>query len=212
MKKLLALSVCALMFLAGCEDDRKPDTAPDVDPDVVPTSNTEGGTAGEPASAETEYEPITELAHFDADVLADLRQQAAEQDKVLVIDFWATWCVPCRALFPVLHEAMHEGGRDDRVMLVSISQDDPADAEAVSDAVAFINKQKAGPGAYLQDQDSFDAVAAAIGAEGWSGSAVPAVFVFDPNGELAYAMTRSEGNAEQQAHAITAAADAAAGQ
>ncbi|MBW0114228.1 thioredoxin [Pseudonocardia abyssalis] len=39
-------------------------------------------------------------ATFDADVL--------KSDKVVVVDFWATWCGPCKMVAPVLDEIAGE--------------------------------------------------------------------------------------------------------
>jgi thioredoxin 1 len=39
-------------------------------------------------------------ASFDADVL--------KSDKVVVVDFWATWCGPCKMVAPVLDEIAGE--------------------------------------------------------------------------------------------------------
>lgn len=165
---------------------------------------------------ETPYEPIAELPVFDADTLAALLQEAAEQDKVLVIDFWATWCVSCVQMFPKLHAAMHDGERHDKVMLVSVTQDAGA---AVAQALKYVNDQKAGHGAYVQDEDSLDAVAGAIEAAtlgnqaaSWGGGALPAVFVFDTDGNLAHAMTETRGSVDDWVAEIAAAADSAAGQ
>lgn len=210
MKTALALSCAVLLAVVGCDDDRKPDTSPDVNAGLTPASTA----AGDQTPDQPAYEPITELAHFDTEVLDDLRQQAAVQGKVLVIDFWATWCGSCMVMFPILHEAMHEGDRHERVMLVSVTQDDGE--EDVAKAIRFVNKNQAGGGAYLQDQASIDAVAGVINAmhegDDWAGAALPAVFVFDKQGNLAHAMTRTEGEPADWVAEIAAAADRAAGQ
>jgi peroxiredoxin len=48
--------------------------------------------------------------------------------KVAIVDFWATWCAPCRASFPK-YEALSKKYPDDLVIM-GISEDDDADGIA----------------------------------------------------------------------------------
>lgn len=49
--------------------------------------------------------------------------------KVVIVDFWASWCVPCRRSFPWLN-AMHEKYGDDGLVIIGVNLDESrADAE-----------------------------------------------------------------------------------
>ena len=50
------------------------------------------------------------------EVEAWLTPEAVRKDKVVLIDFWATWCPPCRALIPELNEWAKEF-KDDLVVI-----------------------------------------------------------------------------------------------
>ncbi|EKD82919.1 MAG: Cytochrome C biogenesis protein, partial [uncultured bacterium] len=47
------------------------------------------------------------------------------KDKVVIVEFWATWCPPCRTSIPHL-KTLYNEYKDKGVMLVSLSQE-PAD-------------------------------------------------------------------------------------
>jgi len=51
--------------------------------------------------------------------LADL------EGDVVVMDFWATWCGPCRKASPLIQSLHDQWSGDDRVTVVAIHADDP---------------------------------------------------------------------------------------
>ncbi|HVB78084.1 MAG TPA: thioredoxin [Candidatus Nitrosotalea sp.] len=53
-------------------------------------------------------------ADFDATVL--------KSDKPVLVDFWATWCAPCRMIAPVVEEIGGEMGDSVRVVKMDVDQ------------------------------------------------------------------------------------------
>lgn len=135
-----------------------------------------GGTGSEPGT-----EGPT-LPRIDLAGLRGVIAKAAAEDKVLVVDFWATWCPPCVAMFPALHTGLEELG--DRVEPVTVTLDAPGKLEVA--AIAFLEQNHAMEGAYLMEPDT-DAQYAIVDAFGdeWQDLVVPAILVFNQDGELA---------------------------
>ena len=101
------------------------------------------------------------------------------KDKVLVINFWATWCAPCVAEFPEFVKLDAEY-RSKGVKIISISTDEKSDLNGA--VIPFLKKQKAEFPSYLSDADDPQELIDVVD-KNWSG-ALPATFVFDKAGKL----------------------------
>ena len=89
---------------------------------IPPGSTTSGAI---PAPQEGFLAPNLELRTIDGNriTLSDLR------GKVVLLNFWATWCPPCRAEMPAMQKVYSDYGPDDFVILaVNNTQQDARDA------------------------------------------------------------------------------------
>ena len=103
--------------------------------------------------------------------LADSRSLLAEHEgKVVVLDFWASWCVPCRRSFPWLN-TMHQRYAEKGLVIIGVNLD--ADVE---DAKGFLADYPA------EFRIHFDTDA--VLAEEYGVEAMPSSFVIGRDGEI----------------------------
>lgn len=125
----------------------------------------------------------TQPASFVKVTLVDeiaLRKVIAPKDKPLLVNFWATWCDPCREEFPdlVKFDAEYKG----KIDFITVSLDDPADI--LTSVPKFLSEMKATMPAYLLKTADESAVIASISKE-WQGG-MPFTILFNPKGETTY--------------------------
>ncbi len=122
---------------------------------------------------------VTELKEAG---LKSLFESSVARGRPLLINFWATWCVPCRVEFPDLVK-IREQFAADRLDFVTISLDDATEIEA---SVPDFLKEVGGGAmpAFLLNADDPE-VAINMLDTTWRGE-LPATFLFDRTGVVVY--------------------------
>lgn len=54
--------------------------------------------------------------------LSDKNFQQQTKNKIVLVDFWASWCAPCRVMAPVLNEVANELSDDSNIGKVDIEK------------------------------------------------------------------------------------------
>lgn len=100
--------------------------------------------------------------------------------KPLLINFWATWCDPCREEFPdlVRIDSEYKG----KIDVITVSLDDLADING--DVPKFLRQMKAEMPAYLLKTDD-ESAAIKMVSKDWAGN-LPLTVFFDAAGNIAY--------------------------
>ncbi|MGI8552171.1 MAG: TlpA family protein disulfide reductase [Dehalococcoidia bacterium] len=125
---------------------------------------------GDQSLGEVKLQPYT-APNFDFALFnGDRFSLAQQQGKVVVVNFWASWCLPCRDEAPVLEQAW-EHYRDQGVVFVGVDiKDTPEDAQR------FLQRYVAG---YPNGFDSQKQIYINYGVYG-----LPETFVVDPRGRI----------------------------
>jgi len=144
MKRILLSLVSALLALGGAQSAGALTAVGEAAPDFT----------------------LTTLDGKETYTLSQLRGQ------VVYLDFWASWCGPCRASFPEV-KALHETykGRPFRVLAVSLDR-------KAADGVKFLEAQKA---PFVSVFDEGGKVATRFGVQG-----IPTAFLIDAEGKVAH--------------------------
>lgn len=104
-----------------------------------------------------------------------------KQTKPLLVNFWATWCDPCRDEFPDLVK-VDQDYRARGLDFITISLDDAADIKTA--VPNFLREMKATMPAYLLNVSDPEPVITTVDKD-WGG-ALPATFLYDARGKVVF--------------------------
>ena len=154
----LVLSVSLLPLFSCKPQTQKPDIK-------APAGDREAGST------------LPKVTQIDA---SGLKQLLKPNGKPLLINFWATWCGPCREEFPDLVKI----GNDhiDKIDLISVTLDDPS--EINGEVTKFLSEMRANFPTYLLKTPD-EGAAIALVSQDWQG-ALPFTILFDAQGETIY--------------------------
>jgi len=115
--------------------------------------------------------------------------------KVVIVDFWATWCGPCKASFPGMQKMVNKYKDDPNVKFVFIDTWEKGD-EKQKNAAEFIANNKY---TFQVLMDNDDKVVAEFKVEG-----IPTKFVIDKNGMVRFKSVGFNGSDDKLVAELTA--------
>lgn len=171
---LLAITSCALSLVSSFPARRVPPAyAAPLKPEGALNSSAQAGSEGK---AQT---PL--VREIDLEGLKKLLARGGETSRPLLVNFWATWCEPCRAEFPDLVKIDSEY-RPRGLDFVAVSIDDVSEIKTT--VPQFLKEMRAQMPAYLLNTPETDVAIQFVDPQ-WSGS-LPATFLYNREGKIVF--------------------------
>lgn len=143
-----------------------------------------------PASGQAKVD----LQSLDASAVKKVLE--SNKGKVVLVNYWATWCAPCVDEFPLLVKLQNQY-RDKGLVVVGISFDDPDEKDKV---VAFAGQNNVTFPLLMRKSGSLERFSDSLDKR-WSG-VLPTTYVIDKNGKRAGKPTSGARSYEQFVAAV----------
>lgn len=134
MNKSVAITIALVLLLAGgivgyFITKEQPSTETEADM-AQPVAAAPATGTGEPGG--------NDIVSFSLnDIDGQTRQFSEWQGKGRLVNFWATWCAPCRREIPLLKSTQDAHGQDDNIQVIGIAVDFQEDVEAYAEEAQF---------------------------------------------------------------------------
>lgn len=133
-----------------------------------------------PKTTPTPDPNLPKVTQIDAVALQNLLKREGENQKPLLVNFWATWCAPCIEEFPDLVKI--DNDYKGKIDFITITLDDVE--EIYTGVPKFLKKMNAGmPTFLLKTDDEGSAISAVY--QDWAGG-LPFTIFFDGKGAVVY--------------------------
>lgn len=87
----------------------------------------------------------------------NFEEEVLKSEKIVLIDFWASWCGPCRMMSPVIDEIAEETGENIKVGKINIDEEKELaikyDVMSIPTFIVFKNGNEVGRSVGVQDKE-----------------------------------------------------------
>lgn len=140
----------------------------------------------------SEVAPVFTLKDLDGNTVST----AGLKGKILVLDFWATWCGPCKRSFPAMQKTVNKYKNDPRVKFLFIDTWERV-AEPAKDVKKFIQDNNYTFQVLLDDKTT-----GVVGQ--FKVSSIPAKFIIDGTGNTRFKLTGFSGGDDAAVEELSA--------
>jgi len=142
-------------------------------------------------------------------VLKDVNGNTVNSDslkgKVVILDFWATWCGPCKRSFPAMQMAVNKYKDNPNVKFLFIHTWEKGEGDATAAAKKYVDDNKYSFQVLMDLKDPETGSNNVVESFGISG--IPTKFILDKNGNIRFRVTGFSGSNESAVKELSAMID-----
>lgn len=122
---------------------------------------------------------------------------SAYKGKIVVLDFWATWCVPCLEAFPGMNKLAKKYEDDKDVVFLFINTSETFTKDLTKNINSYLKKQGYNFHVLIDEKQVIDGVNTYIAKTLYNASAIPLKVVIDKMGNIRFRSTGYLGSDEK---------------